>query len=541
MPQNPNGFRGKILGTERKECHSRKGRQKEVAIAGGFWYTVLRKRSSRKGSRVFDAGSDSPVHCYGKPLPLVLRCLPQKGEKSLEYRKNQILPLTVTGSVNSGSGVGHTPDGLTVFVPFTAVGDEIECRLLKVQKRYAFGKAERLLVPSPDRIPDPGCPVYGKCGGCAWRHIGYEAECRYKQRQVADAFGRIGGITAKVQPTVGGEPSRYRNKAQFPVRGKAGDPHIGFYAPRSHRLVEIEDCPLQPEAFAGIQRAVKMWMRQTGAPPYDETAKTGLVRHLYLRFAEETGEIMLCLVCTGGNLPDVPLLLDLAKQAAPKLSVCVNINRRDTNVILGDSTFPLYGEPAVTDRFCGLTVRLSVHSFYQVNRRQAMRLMDLAARAARPQSGDVLLDLYCGTGTIGLSMARKVREVIGVETVSQAVEDARRNARENGITNARFLCADAAGAARELASQCVRPDIAVIDPPRKGCDPQLIETVCEMSPSRVVYISCDPATLARDCSRFAAHGYTPGEVIPVDLFPRTRHVETVVLMSRVREPLYEKI
>ncbi len=454
--------------------------------------------------------------------------------------KNTVVELTVTGVTGEGSGVARYVDGdipapgLVVFIPYTAVGDRVRCRILKVQKSHAFGRVEELIHPSADRLADPGCPVYGRCGGCAWRHITYEAECRYKQQWVEDTLRRVGGVDTPVQPLLGAaDPDRYRNKAQFPVAPGERGPLMGFYAPRSHRLVPCTDCRLQPAGFAAILTAVEGWMTANAVPAYDEEAHRGLVRHIYIRQGAVTGQVMVCLVCTDGKLPAVPALMAAVQEAAPALAcLCVNVNPHRTNVILGDKTFTLWGADAIEDELCGLRFRLSPHSFYQVNHAQTERLYRLAAQAAELTGEETLLDLYCGTGTIGLSMAHQVKRLIGVEVVAAAVEDAKANAARNGIENARFLCADAAEAAARLAAEGVHPDVVVLDPPRKGCQEELVQTVAQMAPDRVVYISCDPATLARDLGRFAARGYVTRRVQPVDLFPRTAHCETVCLLRR---------
>lgn len=456
--------------------------------------------------------------------------------------KNQIISLEITGVTAEGNGVGRYTEekdtsGLVVFVPFTAVGDQISCRILKVQKTHAYGKVEELLVPSPDRCGEDGadtCVAFGKCGGCAWRHVTYEAELRYKWQRVEDALRRIGGLSVVPDPIVACEAAdHYRNKAQFPVEAGEHRPLIGFYAPRSHRIVEQRDCALQPVIFKTILDIVAKWVQKTGLTIYDETAHKGVLRHIYLRQAEATGQIMVCLVCTSGKLPDSRDLIEALRAAVPGLaSVVVNLNREDTNVVLGNNGFTLWGADYIVDQLCGLRFRLSPRSFYQVNRRQAEKLYRIAARLAGLTGVETLLDLYCGTGTIGLSMAKNAGQVIGVEAVPQAVEDARRNAEDNGITNARFLCADAGQAARQLKEEGVSPHVVVIDPPRKGCSPDVIVTIAEMHPRRVVYVSCDPATLARDLKLFAEKGYETRSVTPVDMFPRTPHVETVVLMTQ---------
>lgn len=451
----------------------------------------------------------------------------------MTLQKNQIVELNITGMTAEGNGVGRTEDGIAVFVAKTAVGDRIRCRIAKVEKRFAYGIIEELLIPSADRCADVGCAVYGKCGGCVFRHVSYEAELRYKEQRVKDAFARIGGLSPAFHPILPSPAENgYRNKAQYPVTGDSTAPVIGFFAPRSHRVIEQRTCALQPTVFGHILDAVADWMVQSGATPYDEMTKAGLVRHIYLRQAAKTDQLMVCLVCTSGKLPNVPLLTDKLTAFDNVTSICVNINRRDTNVILGDDTFALWGESCIVDELCGLRFRLSPRSFYQVNRDQAERLYSAAADAAELKEDDVLLDLYCGTGTIGLSMAHRVKSLIGVEIVAPAVEDAKRNAEENGITNARFLCADAAKAASQLEKEGVRPTVVVVDPPRKGCDRALIETVARMAPERVVYVSCDPATLARDCAVFAECGYTVTDATPVDMFPRTSHCECVSRLIR---------
>ena len=451
----------------------------------------------------------------------------------MTLQKNQIVELEITGMTAEGNGVGRTADGVAVFVAKTAVGDRIRCRIAKVEKRCAYGIVEELLAPSADRCGDTSCAVYGKCGGCVYRHVHYDAELRYKDQRVKDAFARIGGLSPQFHPILPSPAENgYRNKAQYPVTGDAASPIIGFFAPRSHRVIEQRRCALQPTVFGDILDAVADWMAQSGAMPYDEVKKTGLVRHIYLRQAAKTDTLMVCLVCTSGKLPNVPLLLDVLKPFSNIASVCVNVNRRDTNVILGDDTFALWGDTHITDELCGLKFRLSPRSFYQVNRDQAERLYAAAADAADLKEDDVLLDLYCGTGTIGLSMAHRVKSLIGVEIVAPAIEDAKRNAAENGITNARFLCADAADAAKQLEKEGIRPSVVIVDPPRKGCDRTLIETVARMAPERVVYVSCDPATLARDCAVFAESGYVTTDTTPVDMFPRTSHVECVAKLIR---------
>ena len=453
----------------------------------------------------------------------------------MELKKNQVIPLAIDGYTAEGNGVGRYR-GLAVFVPRAAEGDRLLVQILKVAKNYACGKIRTVVSPSEDRVA-PGCPQYGRCGGCAYRHISYPVELCAKQRRVQDALERIAGLHfAVLKPIVGAERAdRYRNKAQIPVgAGRDGEISLGFYAARSHRIVDCAECLLQPPEFSAAMEAFRQWERRTRDSVYDESTGRGRLRHLFLRRAEKTGEVMVCVVVNGNGVHDEPGLAALLREKVPGLkSVVVNSNREKTNVILGGRCRTVWGQDFITDELCGLRFRISPLSFYQVNPRQAERLYRIAGEYAALTGKETVLDLYCGTGTIGLSMAKNAGRVIGVEIVPQAVEDAKKNAAENGIENAEFLCADAAGAAETLKERGVKPDVAVLDPPRKGCAEELVDAVAAMAPARVVYVSCDPATLARDLKRFALRKYKTMEVTPVDMFPRTAHVECVVLMSRI--------
>ena len=448
-------------------------------------------------------------------------------------KKNDTLTLTITGTTADGAGVGRQ-DGMAVFVQGAAEGDVVRAHVIKVKKQYAVAKIEKILTPSPDRA-DPGCPVAARCGGCAFRHLRYEAELRIKQQRVRDAFARIGGLQVEPAPILAASRlSGYRNKAQYPVGRVDGALQIGFYAPRSHRIIDCRDCALQPPEFARALRVFAAFIEETGLSVYDERTGTGLLRHIYLRKAEATGQLMVCPVVNGNTLPGAERLVALLRAEFSDLlkTVVLNCNTSRTNVVLSDQCKTLYGDGYLTDVLCGVKVRLSALSFYQVNREQAQRLYEQAAMLAEPD-GKILLDLYCGAGTIGLSMAARAAKVYGAEIVPQAVEDARYNAAQNGILNAEFFCADAHQAAARLAAQGVRPDVVVVDPPRKGLSPELPALIAQrLCPQRVVYVSCDPATLARDCAAFAAQGYAVRHAVPVDLFPRTAHVETIVLLQR---------
>jgi len=452
--------------------------------------------------------------------------------KNRQLVKNEIIPLEITDLTLEGSGVGHY-DGLAVFVPYTAPGDKINAHIVKVKSKLAYGIIDKILTPSPHRI-QADCPVFSKCGGCAFRHIDYETELKIKQNHVKETLKRIGGIDAEVEAVKAlSSPDRYRNKAQYPLEEAGGELKIGFYAPRSHRVIDCRDCLLQPLSFEDILSVFDKWISDYNIPVYNEKNHTGLLRHIYIRQGLNTGEIMVCPIINGQKLPRSEELINALLNNQPGIkSIILNINRKDTNVILGEDCLTLWGQDYITDKLCSLNFRLSPLSFYQVNPAAARILYETAGDFAALTGKETVLDLYCGAGTIGLTMAAKAEEVIGVESVPEAVEDAKTNAAINKIKNARFICADAREAAELLAEQGIRPDVIVLDPPRKGCSPDLLKTVAQMQPDRVVYVSCDPATLARDCAMLVELGFEVKKVTPVDMFPRTGHVECVVWMLR---------
>ena len=456
----------------------------------------------------------------------------------MPLQKNQILTLHIERLSSDGSGVAHSADGEAVFVPGTAPGDEARVRIVKDCGRYAFGILDELLTPSPDRIP-VDCPVAGPCGGCSLRHLDYAAELRAKQESVLDAFRRIGGLEVPVLDILPSpEVDRYRNKVQFPVGvDKNGAPCIGFYAGRTHRIVPCPDCKLQPGVLNEIGNALCAFFAQQGIRPYDEQSGKGLVRHIFLRRGAHSGQIMVCLVCTRAKLPHAEQLCTALREQFPAIStILLNVNAKNTNVILGGENHILYGPGYIEDTLCGVPVRLGPLSFYQVNTLAAERLYGVAAQYAQLTSDDALLDLYCGMGTIGLSMADQCRELIGVEIVPEAIESAKANAARMGeavAAKSRFFCADAGQAATQLAAEGLHPDIVMLDPPRKGCDEATLSAVVRMAPRRVVYVSCNPATAARDAAWLEKNGYHAEKVQPVDLFPRTKHVEAVLLLTKL--------
>lgn len=445
-------------------------------------------------------------------------------------QKNDILILDIIDVTAEGSGVAKQ-DGMAVFIPLTAVGDRVKAKILKVKKNFAFAKVEEILSPSKNRI-SADCKVFNKCGGCVYRHINYKAEAELKQKMVYEAVKRIGGVDLAPKSILCPENTcNYRNKAQYPINseGKAG-----FYAFHSHRIIPERNCLLQPQIFSQIIAVCEEWIKAFNISIYDETTSRGLLRHLYIRMAQKTGEILVTLVINGEKLPFTESLVKALKSVCKDdlKSVQLNINHEKTNVILGAECKVIYGQSYITDILCGIKVRLSPLSFYQVNCAMAERLYEKAAEYAKPENKNVI-DLYCGAGTIGLSMAKTAKSIIGVEIVPEAVEDAKFNAAQNGIENARFICADAAEAAKTLTKENVKADVIIVDPPRKGCSKELIETISrDFAPERVVYVSCDPATLARDIKIFSELGYSLAEYTPADLFPRTAHVETVALLIK---------
>ena len=456
----------------------------------------------------------------------------------MPLQKNQLLTLRIERLSNDGSGVAHSSEGEAVFVPGTAPGDEAQVRIVKDCGRYAFGILDKLLTPSPDRIP-VDCAVAGPCGGCSLRHLDYAAELRAKQESVADAFRRIGGLDVPVLDALPSpEVDRYRNKVQFPVgRDKDGAPCIGFYAGRTHRIVPCPDCKLQPGVLNDIGNTLCAFFAAHGIQPYDEERGKGLVRHIFLRRGAHSGQIMVCLVCTRSKLPHSDELVALLREKFRDIAtILINVNAKKTNVILGEESVTLYGPGCIEDTLCGVPVRLGPLSFYQVNTLAAERLYGVAAEYAQLEPDDVLLDLYCGMGTIGLSMAGHCRELIGVEIIPEAIDSAKANAARMGdavAAKSRFFCADAGEAAARLAAEGLRPDVIMLDPPRKGCDETTLSAVVQMSPRRVVYVSCNPSTAARDAAWLGQHGYRAEKVQPVDLFPRTKHVEAVLLLTKL--------
>ena len=466
--------------------------------------------------------------------------------------------VEITGYTSEGLGVCRI-DGCAVFVPNAIRGEVCEVAVSYVSRNSAQARITKLIRTSPHRM-NRLCPDAKRCGGCQLHHMDYAEELAFKARKVTDALNRIGGQSLSTVPILGGDglvccspaltadakdeaqeplvpPAclSYRNKAQYPVQLQNGRPVAGFYRQRTHDVVPIERCAILPPEFDAARDAVLRWTTENRVSVYDEATGKGLLRHIYVRKGFRTGQLMVCVVAAGKELPRTDRLISGLRQSIPGLqSVVLAVNQKPGNAILGDEFHTLYGAGEIEDVLCGFRFRLSPRSFYQVNPAQAERLYEKAVAFADLKKTETVLDLYCGTGTITLALSRAAGKAVGVEIIPQAIEDAKENARRNGVENTEFFCADASEAARRFAAKGTRPDCIVVDPPRKGLSPDVIDSIAEMAPSRVVYVSCDPATLARDVSLLTARGYDLKSAEAVDMFPRTFHVETVCLLSKLR-------
>ena len=445
-----------------------------------------------------------------------------------KLKENQIYTATVEGYSSEGLGIVRI-NGAVVFVPRSIRGETVDVKITKVMKTAAAGEIVKIKTPSPERTK-PECPYFGKCGGCDFQHMSYTEELWAKRQRVQDALQRIGGLDIEVEEILGArDPMHYRNKSQYPV---GADGAIGFYQARSHQVVPIDRCLIQSEISDRTAKAVGDWMKRYKISAYDERTHKGLIRHIYVR-VNKKGESLCCIVANGKQLPREPELAAYITAAAPRtVGVVLNTNTAVGNVILGDKYRTLWGQDFLMDTLCGLTFKLSVPSFYQVNRAQAEVLYGKALEYAALTGEETVLDLYCGTGTITLCLAKKAKRAIGAEIVSTAIEDAKENARRNGVENAEFFCGDASEIAAELEKEGLRPDVITVDPPRKGLAPEVIASIAGMGPKRVVYVSCDAATLGRDVKIFAGFGYKTRRACAVDMFPATRHVESVLLLER---------
>ena len=455
----------------------------------------------------------------------------------MEIKKNECYEISIVDMAEDGQGIGKIGD-FVVFVKDTVIGDVAKVKLVKVLKHYGFGRLEELLVPSKDRV-EPLCAHAKACGGCTLQHLSYEKQLEYKFDQVKNCLIRIGGffeIEKIMEGPYGMEkPFRYRNKAQFPTgMGKDFKPVIGFYAGRTHSIIDTRECFLQSEISDEIIEIIREFMEEFHISTYDETGKKGLLRHILTRVGFTTGEIMVCLVINGKKVPNVEELIQRLTKIEGMTSICLNINKEHTNKILGDTCVTLWGRGYIEDYIGEVKYQISPLSFYQVNPVQTKVLYEKALEYAGLTGEETVWDLYCGIGTISLFLAQKAKWVYGVEIVPQAIEDARRNAKINGMENVTFFVGKAEEVLpKEYEENKVYAKVIVVDPPRKGCDETLLKTIHEMQPERVVYVSCNPATLARDLKVLAGYGYEVKKVAVVDQFCQTTHVETVACLQRV--------
>ena len=449
-----------------------------------------------------------------------------------ELHRGDPLQVSIETATIDGSGVARV-DGQVVFVPGALPGERCSVRIAHVGRSAVFAQLLSVLTPSVHRV-EPDCPYFPRCGGCALRHMDYEQELALKQAHVQSCLTRIGGQAISALPITGAaQTDGYRNKVQFPVQEQDGCPVAGFFSGKTHRVIPVRPCRIQPDCADAIRGAVLAWMEQYHIRAYDEQTHTGYIRHIYIRFGAESGQILVCIIANCAQLPKKKQLVAALLAAEPGITTIVfSPNTKKGNTVLGTEFHPLYGDGTITDTLCGLQFRLSAPAFYQVNHAQAERLYEKAVQLAGLTGNETVLDLYCGTGTITLCLARHAKKAIGVEIVPQAIEDAKFNAAQNGMENAEFFCMDAGQAAKMLADRRTRPDVIVVDPPRKGVSADVIEAISAMAPQRVVYVSCDPATLARDLKLLTAVGYTLQTAEAFDLFPRCAHVETVCLLSK---------
>ena len=445
--------------------------------------------------------------------------------------KNEIYEAVVTDYTAEGQGVAHI-EGCAVFIPNAIAGEKYAVRIEKAAKNWAAGKIVEILEKSPHRI-NRECPVAKLCGGCDFWHMDYDEESRLKGERVRQCLNRIGGEDLQEMPILAAPTCYgYRNKAQYPVSSKKGRVYAGFFKAGTHQVVENDRCLILPEESDRVRKIVVDYVNHYRISAYDEETHKGLLRHIYVRRGAVSGQILVCLVINGRKLPHMEALIERLKTVPGFTSLVLSVNTKPGNTILGDEFITLFGPGYIEDTLCGLNFRLSARSFYQINHHQAQRLYEAAISQAEITQNDLVLDLYCGVGTITLAMAKAAGKVIGVEVVEQAVADAKENAKRNGIENAEFFCGDAGKAALELEEKGMKPDVIVVDPPRKGLNADTIEALSKMSPRRIVYVSCDPATLARDVALLKDRGYALKNAQAADLFPRCSHVESIVCLTK---------
>ena len=450
-----------------------------------------------------------------------------------EPKKNNIYEIKIDSVSSDGSGVGRI-DGFTVFVPQTVTGDVVRALILKVQKNYAYAKSLEILVSSPFRQNTP-CPYFSQCGGCSLLHINYDYQLEIKKGIIENALRRIGKTTHPVDEMLGADnPYRYRNKMVFPIgKSVAGKTICGFYRQKSHDIVALEDCLLGDDFNNRVIKTVLWYMEKYNVPPYDEKNHSGVIRRIFTRKGAVSGEVMVVISAAAETLPRADRLVSALNEileTAP--NIILNINKEKNNLVLGRKNIVLSGKGTMTDKLCGAEYEISPHSFYQVNHAQTEKLYKKALEYAAPRHTDTVLDIYCGIGTISLYAANFAAKVVGVEIVPSAIKDAKENAQKNKIMNAEFYCADAAQIVPKLIDAGTSPDIVILDPPRKGSDEKTLSATAHAAPEKIVYISCNPATLARDVCFLEARGYAVKKVCGVDMFPNTPHVETITLLQK---------
>ena len=450
----------------------------------------------------------------------------------MELMKNNQYTVQIEGWSSDGSGVCRI-GGRAVFVPKTIPGESWEIRIVKVTAAAVYARGEKLLAASPERR-ESLCPYYGRCGGCDLWHMSYEEELRFKLGRLNDALRHIGKQDLQAAEILGCEEvTRYRNKGIFAVAELDGAPRAGFFRERSHALIPVERCLIQDALSERAAAAVVRFMQEHGVPAYDEESARGAIRHVFCRVARRTADAVVCVVTAKGLGTKTAALIEALRRDCPELSgIVLNVNKSRGNTVLAGDFYTLWGRAEIEDELCASRFSIAPQAFFQINPPQAEKLYRRAVDYAALKPDSLALDLYCGAGTISLCLAREAGRVIGAEIVPEAVENARRNAAENGVANAEFLCADAEDAAEELARRGLRPEVIVVDPPRKGVSEKALAAIAAMQPERFVYVSCNPATLARDVLRMNEQGYVLKAATAVDMFPRTCHVEAVALMER---------
>ena len=453
-------------------------------------------------------------------------------KKDIPVKKNNIYRVSITGMGTKGEGIGKI-DNFTIFIPGAILGEEVEVNIIKVNKNYAVGKLLNIIIASEERVK-PICDIYTRCGGCQLQHMSYKEQLNFKRQKVKDALLRLGGIDVEVEPVLGiKNPYRYRNKVQLPIGKENEKVSIGFYAPRSHNIIDLKTCLIQDEKADDIIKILREWIEKFNVPIYNEKEHKGNLRHIMVRTAFKTGEVMVVLVTKDKNLPHKEELINkLIENLQGVVSIIQNINSQKTNVVLGKESIVLWGKDKIIDYIANFKFAITPLSFFQVNPIQTEVLYNKALEYADLKGNEVVFDAYCGTGTISLFLSQKAKKVYGVEIVAEAIESAKLNAKENNVDNVDFIVGESEQVIPELIEKGIKADVVVVDPPRKGCEKSLLEAMANMSPEKIVYVSCDPATLARDLCVLEKLGYKVIRVQPVDMFSNTYHVENVVLLEK---------